>query len=183
MLDSLDRHLQQNRYDIVHAMLPVRKCDLYHPHAGCSEQALEKMDWLKRLMNPRREAMATVESDLLLSDQRTQVLCLSDYVRNTFRDEYPDPRVQSRLQLLFNGIDLARFQRSWRRPRRDPRTAQSPRRRNHRPHDRKRFRPQRPARSDPGHAHCERSKPGAGRCRQTGFRGLSTQSAEIAAHA
>src|SRR6266436_3812578 len=33
-LDSLDEHLAGNSYDIVHAMLPVRQCDLYHPHAG-----------------------------------------------------------------------------------------------------------------------------------------------------
>ena len=33
-LNFFDQHLQNNSYDIIHAMLPVRWCDLYHPHAG-----------------------------------------------------------------------------------------------------------------------------------------------------
>src|SRR4051812_11736986 len=33
-LNSLDAHLKEATYDIVHSMLPVRRCDLYHPHAG-----------------------------------------------------------------------------------------------------------------------------------------------------
>jgi len=28
------KHLRITPYDIVHAMLPVRHCDVYHPHAG-----------------------------------------------------------------------------------------------------------------------------------------------------
>src|SRR4051794_15788142 len=41
MLDSLDVHLAHEPYDIVHAMLPVRQCDVYHPHAGLAIAALE----------------------------------------------------------------------------------------------------------------------------------------------
>src|SRR4051794_4219661 len=33
-LNSFDDHIQSQSYDIVHAMLPLRWCDLYHPHAG-----------------------------------------------------------------------------------------------------------------------------------------------------
>src|SRR5689334_22569754 len=29
-LDRLDAHLAEERYDAVHAMLPVRHCDVYH---------------------------------------------------------------------------------------------------------------------------------------------------------
>ena len=113
-LDLLDQHLAATRYDIVHAMLPVRRCDLYHPHAGCAKQTLEQMGWFKRLLNPRRGTMAKVESDLLLSDQKTAVLCLSEYVRGIFQTEYPQARVQDRMKLLFNGVDLTRFQRTGR---------------------------------------------------------------------
>ena len=38
-LDALDDHLLGNHYDIVHAMLPVRRCHLYHPHAGLAADA------------------------------------------------------------------------------------------------------------------------------------------------
>src|SRR5688572_20305902 len=59
-LDSLDGHLGSHSYDIVHAMLPVRKCDLYHPHAGI---AVETPSGLKAVFNPRRVEMAKVERE------------------------------------------------------------------------------------------------------------------------
>src|SRR5438552_6454409 len=40
-LDSLQRHLAECSYDVVHAMLPVRRCDFYHPHAGVAAESLE----------------------------------------------------------------------------------------------------------------------------------------------
>src|SRR5512138_18721 len=39
-LDALDEHLGSHRYDIVHAMLPVRRCDVYHPHAGIAAESI-----------------------------------------------------------------------------------------------------------------------------------------------
>ncbi len=39
-LDRLDVHLAVNSYDMVHAMLPVRRCDVYHPHAGIAAEAI-----------------------------------------------------------------------------------------------------------------------------------------------
>src|SRR5437763_240307 len=40
-LDSLQRHLAESSYDVVHAMLPVRRCDFYHPHAGVAAESVE----------------------------------------------------------------------------------------------------------------------------------------------
>src|SRR5580704_15895267 len=40
-LDQLEEHLARHRYDIVHSMLPVPSCDLYHPHAGMAKASLE----------------------------------------------------------------------------------------------------------------------------------------------
>src|SRR5687767_8545630 len=39
-LDALDRHLGSSRYDVVHAIAPVRRCDFYHPQAGLAAEAL-----------------------------------------------------------------------------------------------------------------------------------------------
>ena len=71
------------RYDIVHAMLPVRRCDLYHPHAGVAIEAVAsghlKYDsrlkrfaaqWANRL-NRKRQAFAAVERKLLMSTDRS----------------------------------------------------------------------------------------------------------------
>lgn len=113
MLDALDTHLAATEYDIVHAMLPVRKCDLYHPHAGIALAALRR--WNVHL-NPRRKRMAEVERDLLTGNRPPVVLCLSDYVKASVREFYPG--IDNRLATLFNAVDLCRFEPTP-RPQRD----------------------------------------------------------------
>src|SRR5688572_22347285 len=50
-LRGVSEHLQHASYDVVHAMLPIAKCDVYHPHAGIA--AAEPMRKLNRFFNPR----------------------------------------------------------------------------------------------------------------------------------
>ena len=110
-LDSLDAHLADNKYDIVHAMLPVRQCDVYHPHAGIAVETIGSGSALSRLanrFNRKRQHFATVERELIEESSRTVVLCLSDYVKQTALRHYQQID-QSRLVKLFNGIDLQRF--------------------------------------------------------------------------
>src|SRR6267142_1998170 len=104
-LDSLDEHLASHSYDIVHAMLPVRRCDLYHPHAGI---AVEAPSGIKAIFNPRRTEMARVERELLTGANPPTVLILSDYVKQFVTKHYPS-LPESRLQKLFNSVDLHRF--------------------------------------------------------------------------
>lgn len=103
-LDALDAHLDQGKYDVVHAMLPVRRCDLYHPHAGIAADMSAPGD---ALLRPRRRAMADVERALLTRDDGPLVLCLSRYVRGLTRKHYPLP--EPRLPILFNCVDIGRF--------------------------------------------------------------------------
>src|SRR5436190_6810659 len=105
-LDSLDEHLAKHSYDIVHAMLPVRKCDLYHPHAGI---AAETRRGIKGIFNARREKMARVEGELLTRDDPPVVLVLSDYVKQFVTKHYPGLS-DAKLQKLFNSVDLRRFE-------------------------------------------------------------------------
>lgn len=110
-LDSLDAHLTDNQYDIVHAMLPVRHCDVYHPHAGIAAETIGSGPALSRLanrFNRKRQHFAAVERQLIEGSSRTIVLCLSDYVKQAARRHYPQID-QSRLVKLFNGTDLQRF--------------------------------------------------------------------------
>ena len=56
-------------------MLPVRRCDLYHPHAGIAIESLQKTGW-RLPFNLRRKAFADVERELLAGGgARTVVLC------------------------------------------------------------------------------------------------------------
>jgi UDP-glucose:(heptosyl)LPS alpha-1,3-glucosyltransferase len=104
-LNRLDAHLLGETYEIVHAMLPVRKCDVYHPHAGIAAEAMSKKSvWF----NPRRWMMASVEKELLMGERGPVVLCLSEYIKGFVRKHYPLP--EDRLATLFNAVDLERFQ-------------------------------------------------------------------------
>jgi len=109
-LDSLDAHLASENYDIVHAMLPVRRCDIYHPHAGIAAETIAAGGLLSRLgnrLNARRHRFARVERELLTGAAPPIVLCLSDYVRRSLLRYYALP--PDRTATLFNAVDLERF--------------------------------------------------------------------------
>jgi UDP-glucose:(heptosyl)LPS alpha-1,3-glucosyltransferase len=106
-LRLLDAHLARNPYDVVHAMLPVRRCDVYHPHAGLAAAAAEDTAPMTLLFNPRRKAMARVERHLLSRDRIPVILSLSNYVGSAIGRYYPN--AQGRIEPLFNAVDLDRF--------------------------------------------------------------------------
>lgn len=130
-LDAVDFEVD-GRYadtDVIHAMLPVRRCDVYHPHAGLAVDAVESghlkhaglvKQWLAKAgnrVNWKRNAFAQVER-ALLGETRVDhargassspvVLCLSDYVKETLRRHYPN-LPESKMATLFNAVDLEKF--------------------------------------------------------------------------
>jgi UDP-glucose:(heptosyl)LPS alpha-1,3-glucosyltransferase len=118
-LKSLDRNLAEKTYDVVHAMLPVRRCDLYHPHAGLAAEAMatghkkyagrvsQAASRIGNQLNPRRRLMAEVERDLLTGSRPPVLLCLSELVKQIVGNHYALPA--EKLATLFNGVDLNRF--------------------------------------------------------------------------
>ena len=118
-LDSLDRYLADSSYDVVHAMLPVRHCDVYHPHAGVAAEAVAsghlKYDCpvaraaarAGSVLNLKRRRFATIEKQLLSRTPGPVVICLSEYVRRTVAAHYPLP--DAKLTTIYNGVDLKRF--------------------------------------------------------------------------
>lgn len=105
--DAAETWLRNHPQDLVHAMLPMRTCDLYHPHAGLAVDALKGKP-IQTFFNPRRRRFAAIERRLLTQPAPPVVLCLSDFVKGEFLRSYPDFPVQ-RLERLFNAIDLERF--------------------------------------------------------------------------
>jgi UDP-glucose:(heptosyl)LPS alpha-1,3-glucosyltransferase len=124
-LDALDQHLEASAYDVIQAMLPVRRCDLYHPHAGIAAEAVDRghlkhagpisqaMSRLANRANRKRRRFAAIERELLEKQLPPLVLCLSDYVRRSVERYYALPR--SRAATLMNSVDVHRFD-----PSRDP---------------------------------------------------------------
>ena len=52
-VNALDHHLQLHKYDAVHAMIPVRYCDVYHPHSGLAAEQ-DRRGYLKHASWPMR---------------------------------------------------------------------------------------------------------------------------------
>jgi UDP-glucose:(heptosyl)LPS alpha-1,3-glucosyltransferase len=118
LLNSLDKHVARQTYDVVHAMLPVRRCDFYHPHAGLAIETiraghrkyrpgLRLAAMAANRLNLKRQAAAGVEQKLLTSKAPPVVICLSDYVKQSITEYYDLPA--DRLVRLFNAVDLNRF--------------------------------------------------------------------------
>ena len=116
-LERLKDVYAHGAYDIVHAMLPVWRCDVYQPHAGLAtdlwltghmkyRRALVRR-WARRFnrWNPKRRGLARIERELM--GHRPWVLCFSQAMRGFAREQFALP--EERLVTLMNGIDLARF--------------------------------------------------------------------------
>lgn len=117
-LGSVDQILDRERFDVVHAALPVRRCDVYHPHAGLALDAVRQghqkrtgwARWWSRIgnrLNGRRQLFASVEQKLLGSVQPPIVISLSDYVGAGIAGTYRLPA--SQVVKLFNAVDIKRF--------------------------------------------------------------------------
>jgi UDP-glucose:(heptosyl)LPS alpha-1,3-glucosyltransferase len=115
-LDSLDAHLDQRRYDVVHAMLPVRRCDIYQPHAGIAADNLRHghlkypdrtrraLAWLGNRLNRRRKLLSAVERRLLTGDSPPILICSSEVQQQVALAHYPLREIH--LARLFNAVEL-----------------------------------------------------------------------------
>ncbi|MGE5611461.1 MAG: glycosyltransferase family 4 protein [Bacillota bacterium] len=117
--DSLDAHQAQRQNDNVQAKLPVRTCDVYHPHAGIAAEAVctgheKHRNPIARTLakaanqaNRKRQRFAAIERELLCGARPPVVLCLSDYIKRAVQQHYPIN--DDCLVCLLNGVDLQRF--------------------------------------------------------------------------
>jgi UDP-glucose:(heptosyl)LPS alpha-1,3-glucosyltransferase len=117
-LNQMDEHVRTHAYDVIHAMLPVRWCDVYHPHAGLAVAAVEEghqkyqgiarsVSKLFNRINLKRGKFAKTERSLLARENRPLVVCLSEYVKRSIRQYYSLP--ESDLVTLMNAVDLHKF--------------------------------------------------------------------------
>jgi UDP-glucose:(heptosyl)LPS alpha-1,3-glucosyltransferase len=88
-------------------MLPVRRCDVYHPHAGIAAEAAGAVGSVRRF-NRRRSLFGKVETELLTAADPPIVLCLSDVIGRVVERWYPSLPADRRVK-LFNGVDVQKF--------------------------------------------------------------------------
>jgi len=103
-------------------MLPVRRCDVYQPHAGfearnvaeghrqASSLAGRGASWVGNRLNRKRNAVADVER-AMMRDARPIALCLNRRSMVEAAADFPD-LPPDRLVPFPNGVDLDRFDRA-----------------------------------------------------------------------
>lgn len=101
-----EQHVATTPYDVTHAMLPVRRCDLYHPHAGVEAESILSASSLDKTFNLKRKKAIAVEHDLIV-DREPIILCLSNYVKQAVKKHYEVD--EKKLVVLHNGVSLKRF--------------------------------------------------------------------------
>jgi UDP-glucose:(heptosyl)LPS alpha-1,3-glucosyltransferase len=111
---ALKRHLAQNRYDIVHSVLPFDFADVYQPRGGTYAETVLRnaasysngaMRVLKRLTafaNLRRSRLLKAERRLCQGTNGPIIAALSQYVVDQLQTHYgTDPK---RIALIPNGV-------------------------------------------------------------------------------
>jgi UDP-glucose:(heptosyl)LPS alpha-1,3-glucosyltransferase len=111
---ALKRHLAENRYNIVHSVLPFDFADIYQPRGGTYAETLVRnaasypegpMRTLKRVTafaNFRRTRLLRAERRLCQGAKGPVIAALSRYVVNQLQEHYQTP--PERIALTPNGV-------------------------------------------------------------------------------
>jgi UDP-glucose:(heptosyl)LPS alpha-1,3-glucosyltransferase len=115
---AVQRHLAENRYDIIHSVLPFSFADIYQPRGGSYPETIRRnaasyenglVAAFKRFtsfMNERRAEFAKAEKDLCRDPNGPAVAALSNYVAQQFKNYYGLD--DSRITVIPNGIKTDR---------------------------------------------------------------------------
>ena len=112
--EALKKRLSQNRYDIVHSVLPFDFADVYQPRGGTYAEAIfrnaasyqnKAVEYYKRLTsfaNLRRTTLLHAERKLCSAPTGPVIAALSQYVADQLKHHYAtDPK---RIAIIPNGV-------------------------------------------------------------------------------
>lgn len=121
-INAVDERSALDGFDIIHAMLPVKRCDVYQPHAGFAVEALgngKRRKGLSRILalignrlNRKRQLYAEIERHLLTPPTQPVVVCLSSAMRE--KAQSAAGIGLDRLVVIPNAVDLARYDKDLR---------------------------------------------------------------------
>lgn len=107
--------IERERFDVVHSMLPMIRCDVYQPRGGTVAESVERnlalvqSPWLrdvKRIanrFNAKQRSLLRQEAKVFAHRPRPLIAALSHYVVAQLQRHYHvDNR---RIRLVFNGVD------------------------------------------------------------------------------
>ena len=111
----VDRLLQSNTFDVVHAITPCRGADVYEPRGGTVAESVERNLALVRLgalrsvkrqanrLNLKQQHALRLERALLRGAEGPVVVAISDYVVRQLKRHYDVP--DARIRKIYNGVD------------------------------------------------------------------------------
>jgi UDP-glucose:(heptosyl)LPS alpha-1,3-glucosyltransferase len=109
----------QQQTDIVHAVTPCERCDVYQPRGGTYRATVEQSLALTsnplwrgvkrtgRLLNIRQQMLARIERQLLRAERPPHVAAVSEFVARQVRELSPH-FPPARLRVIFNACDIER---------------------------------------------------------------------------
>lgn len=113
---ALKKHLAENRYDIIHSVLPFGFADIYQPRGGTYAESILRniasyqnkfVEFYKRItayVNLRRTILLQAEKKLCRAAEGPVIVAISEYVAEQFRHHYnTNPK---RLLVIPNGVKI-----------------------------------------------------------------------------
>ncbi len=117
-IDAVEMHTHEAKYDIVHAVTPMRGADVYQPRGGTYPETIRRtlaitrnplwrgLKSLLRRLNGRQQFLMRLEREMLLAPNGPVVACVSEYVARQIAEDYP--AAAGRARVVFNGVSTPR---------------------------------------------------------------------------
>lgn len=117
-IDAVEMHTREAKYDIVHAVTPMRGADVYQPRGGTYPETIRRtlaitrnplwrgLKSLLRRLNGRQQFLMRLEREMLLAPNGPVVACVSEYVARQIAEDYP--AAGGRARVVFNGVSTPR---------------------------------------------------------------------------
>ncbi|MDX2200949.1 MAG: glycosyltransferase family 4 protein [Phycisphaerae bacterium] len=117
-VEAVEAHTREAKYDIVHAVTPMRGADVYQPRGGTYPETIRRtlaitrnplwrgLKSLLRRLNGRQQFLMRLEREMLLATDGPTVACVSDYVARQIAQDYP--AAAGRARVVFNGVSMPR---------------------------------------------------------------------------
>ena len=112
----VERLLQRDSFDVVHAISPCRGADLYQPRGGTVAESIERNLALRRnatarsvkrqanRLNFKQRYLLGMEKALFRDPNGPTIVAISDYVVDQLKRHYTVP--DQRIRKIYNGVDL-----------------------------------------------------------------------------
>lgn len=118
-LAATDESILTGSFDIIHAVTPHPRADVYQPRGGIIAETVERSiargrsplaRWAKRIgriFHAKQRFLDRIEQSLFAAGSPVRVAAVSDYVRRQVVSRHPHMR--ERVEVVFNAVNVARL--------------------------------------------------------------------------